>query len=39
MVLHNAAVTGSLTINGTDVFEDIAVSQNMGNKELKDLFK
>ena len=27
------------TINGTDVFEDIAVSQNMGNKELKDLFK
>lgn len=27
------------TINGTDVFENIAISQNMGNKELKDLFK
>jgi len=26
-------------INGTDVLAEIAVSQNMGNKDLKDLFK
>lgn len=27
------------TINGNDILEDIAVSQNMGNKDLKELFK
>ena len=27
------------TINGNDVLEDIAVSKNTGNKDLKDLFK
>lgn len=27
------------TLNGNDVLEDIAVSLNMGNKDLKDLFK
>ena len=26
-------------LNGSDVLEDIAVSLNMGNKDLKDLFK
>jgi hypothetical protein len=26
-------------LNGTDVLEEIAVTQNMGNKELKELFK
>jgi hypothetical protein len=26
-------------LNGNDVLEDIAVSKNMGNKDLKDLFK
>lgn len=26
-------------LNSTDVLEDIAVSKNMGNKDLKDLFK
>jgi hypothetical protein len=27
------------TLNGNDVLEDIAVAKNMGNKDLKDLFK
>jgi hypothetical protein len=27
------------TINGKEVLEDIAVSKNMGNKDLKELFK
>jgi len=27
------------TLNGQEVLEEIAVSQNMGNKDLKDLFK